>query len=76
MALDLSIVTFLYVLGGLVLVFGLWLWYDRRDQREIDEERAKVLFHCIKCSRVYAEAPALGSAPCPDCNHPNLPLKF
>jgi hypothetical protein len=32
---------------GLALVFGLWIYYDQRDQRAYEQERAQSLFHCL-----------------------------
>jgi hypothetical protein len=61
---------------GLALVFGLWIYYDQRDQRAYEQERAQSLFHCLKCGRLYTAPRASLSARCPACEFENSKLKF
>jgi hypothetical protein len=61
---------------GLVLVFGLWFYYDQRDQRAYEQDRAQSLFHCLKCGRLYSAPRANIIARCPNCDFENSKLKF
>jgi len=61
---------------GVVLVMGLWVYYDRRDQHVYEHERSQSLFHCLKCGRVYSAPRSNHSANCPDCGFENSKLKF
>ena len=76
MAPDYTLDVVLY--GLLVLgVFGfLWVYYDRRDRAYYDALRRKITFHCIRCDRLYTEKKGTETAPCPQCGHVNLRLKF
>jgi uncharacterized paraquat-inducible protein A len=61
---------------GVVLVMGLWLYYDRRDQQVYEHERSQSLFHCLKCGRVYSAPRSNQSVRCPNCGFENSKLKF
>jgi len=74
--LDLSSFVLLYVSGGLVLMLGLWVYYEERDRRIHETERAQSLFHCLKCGRLYSASRSLREAPCPGCAFENSKLKF
>ncbi len=58
----------------LVLIFGLWLFYDYRDKRFYALERSRWACRCRSCGHLY-EANA-NPAPCPRCTTPNPPLRF
>lgn len=62
--------------GGLALMVGLWLYYDERDRRVYERERAQTLFHCLKCGRLYSAPRYLTEAACPGCAFENSKLKF
>ncbi len=72
---DLSALILLPVTGGMLLLLGLWLYYDRRDRRFFDQSRRRTTFHCLKCSHVYT-SPETDLCPCPRCGHSNPPLRF
>jgi hypothetical protein len=74
--LDLSTFALLYVSAGLVLIFGLSAYYDQRDRRVYEQERAQSLFHCLKCGRLYSAPRYLREVACPGCNFENSKLKF
>ena len=57
-------------------LFGLWLYYDRRDRRFYDATRHRTTFHCLKCGEVYTSAGAGEVASCPRCGHSNPRLRF
>ena len=68
----------LFLYGLLVLgAFGfLWVYYDRRDRAFYDVQRRKISFHCIRCNHLYTERAGSETAPCPQCGHANVRLKF
>ncbi len=53
-ALDFSFFALASITVGIALVVALWVYYDRRDQRIYEQERAQSLFHCLKCGRLYS----------------------
>lgn len=63
-----------FVTAGVFL--GLWLWYDRRDQKLFDNERRRVTFHCRRCGSLYAGSKERQLQPCGRCGQPNPPLRF
>ena len=73
---DLSAALLLAVAGGVALLSGLWVYYDRRDRRFYDQTRRKTTFHCLKCSHVYTSVEQHDLCPCPRCGHPNPRLHF
>ena len=74
--MDFSHFVFIVIMAGLALGFGLWIYYEQRDQRAYEQERAQSLFHCLKCGRLYSAPRAQLSAPCPACHFENSKLKF
>ncbi|MGA2051873.1 MAG: hypothetical protein ABSH19_01040 [Opitutales bacterium] len=75
-SLELSFYAFLYVSAGLVLTLSLWIYYDEREWRIYNRERAQSLFHCLKCGRLYSAPRNLHEAACPGCAFENSKLKF
>jgi hypothetical protein len=73
---DFSLLVFLYVSAGIALIFGLWLYYDARDARVYERERAHSLYHCLKCGRLYSAPRFNREADCPGCAFRNSKLKF
>ncbi len=68
---------FLIYLGiGMTLVFGMWFYYDWRDKHSFEEQRTRVIYHCIKCGRIYTGSHDSEEAACPDCNFANGRLSF
>lgn len=63
------------LLFGLGMVFGLWVYYDRRDRHLFDQVRALAAFHCTKCGTVYSGQSEKQES-CPQCGHGNYQLKF
>lgn len=75
--LGLQTFVFLFLTGGLSLVFGLWIYYDRRDRALYDQLRSKRAYHCVKCGHLYAvEAGFEEITSCPHCQFKNSRLKF
>lgn len=66
----------IYGLAVFGLLFGLWLYYDRRDRAFFDAGRRKISFHCVRCDRLYTQPAGTETAPCPQCGHENVRLKF
>ena len=75
-ALDFSVFAALYVALGLLVILGLWFYYDRRDKRLYEEERAKMIFHCIKCGNLYSRVGTVETARCSRCGFENARLRF
>ena len=74
--LNVDIFFLLYLGAGFILLFGLWFYYDWRDSNIHDAQRAKVIYHCIKCSQIYT-GPHLGEeCDCPQCGFTNGRLRF
>ena len=73
---DFTLDVTLYALLVLGLFGFLWIYYDRRDRAFYDAERRKITFHCIRCNALYAEKASTATAPCPQCGHVNVRLKF
>ena len=61
---------------GMVVLFGLWFFYERREAVLNDHRRLTSVFHCIKCTLVYTRPRLRGSAKCPRCGFVNNRLKF
>jgi predicted RNA-binding Zn-ribbon protein involved in translation (DUF1610 family) len=74
--LDFSFFILSSIAIGVVLMLGMWLYYDRRDQQVYETERSQSLFHCLKCGRVYSAPRCHQAANCPDCGFENSKLKF
>jgi hypothetical protein len=66
----------LYLGAGFLLIFGLWLTYDRRDQQLRQAQRSPVIFHCIKCGQIYTRSESVEEADCPACQFTNGRLRF
>lgn len=73
---DFTLDVLVYALGVIGLFSALWIIYDRRDRRFYDAERRRITFHCIRCDRIYTEKAGTETAPCPQCAHVNVRLKF
>jgi rubredoxin len=74
--LDFSLFALLYVAAGLVVVFGLWFYYDWRDKNIYQEVRSQMIFHCVKCGHIYTASRGKEVATCPQCGFENNKLKF
>ena len=76
--ISLSIAWFftLFLMIGLLLVFFLWLYYDRRDRRLYEDQRLRKTFHCIRCDTLYAAPSQQQEQPCPRCGFRNASLRF
>lgn len=74
--LEPTLASVVYCLLTAGLFAGLWLYYDRRDQRRFDAERRKSTFHCIRCDALYAGGRGVDACPCPRCGHENVRLRF
>ncbi|QYY35839.1 hypothetical protein [Ruficoccus sp. ZRK36] len=74
--IDFSVFTFLYVSSGMAVIFGLWLYYDRRDVRLYERIRVRHTFHCIQCGSLYSDRGRREVSRCPQCGFQNAKLKF
>ena len=74
-SLSLEQFVFGFLVGGFLLVFSLWLYYDRRDRALFDRERLQRAYHCVRCGHLYAADDA-EEAGCPKCHFRNARLKF
>lgn len=73
---NLSIGALIYTFGAIVLIFSLWLYYDVRDRKLIDAKRRRVVFHCIRCDKLYSASEGTEVCPCPRCRFENARLRF
>jgi hypothetical protein len=74
--IDFSLGATLYVVAALVLVFGFWLYHDRRDKQFFEGERRKAIFHCIRCDKLYTSREGAELCSCPRCGNENSRLQF
>ena len=73
---ELSWVAFFYVVPGLAIIIGLWVYYDFRDFNRYEPMRSKASFHCIKCGHLYVDKGDKKVSTCPSCGYGNGPLRF
>lgn len=73
---DLTFGALIYIFSALTLILGLWLFYDLRDKNLYEAERKKVIFHCIKCDKIFTAKCGSEVARCPRCGFENTRLKF
>ena len=73
---ELSTATAIYCALVAVAFWGLWSYYDRRDQRRFELERRKTVFHCIRCDALYTAPTGTELSKCPKCGHENSRLRF
>ena len=59
-----------------VLIFGLWIYYDVRDRKLIDDKRRRGVFHCIRCDKLYSAPEGVEVCQCPRCKFENSRLRF
>ena len=74
--ISLSLGAVIYLLSACVLVFGLWLYYDRRDRSLYELQRRRTIFHCIKCDKLYTAQAGTETCACPRCAFRNARLTF
>lgn len=74
--MDLTLGAVFYCLLVLGFLFGVWVYYDRRDHALFEAERRKVTFHCVRCDHLYTAKAGPETAVCPRCGHTNARLKF
>ncbi|MGJ3243186.1 MAG: hydrogenase nickel incorporation protein HypA [Opitutales bacterium] len=74
--IPLSWFLFAYVVSGLLLIFGLWLYYDFRDSRALEKSRGRVLFFCVRCNALYERPKGTEVAACSRCGQENIRLQF
>lgn len=75
-AVEITFGVVLYPLIGVLLIAGLWWFYDRRDRKFYDRTRRRTTFHCLKCQHVYTSTDRHEIDECPRCRHPNARLHF
>jgi uncharacterized paraquat-inducible protein A len=74
--IDLTLGALIYIFSAFALLLALWLYYDLRDKNIYEAERKKVIFHCIKCDKIYTARHGTEAAACPRCSFENTRLKF
>lgn len=74
--LNVDIFFLLYLGSGFLLLFGLWFYYDWRDQYLFAAQRTKVIYHCIKCGQIYTGVHGSEESDCPQCKFTNGRLRF
>lgn len=65
-----------YLVVGLGIIGVAAFYYDHRHRRQVTGERAKSVFHCLHCDRIYAARFGLEEATCPACGERNGRLRF
>jgi rRNA maturation endonuclease Nob1 len=71
-----ALASVVYCVVAAAVFLGLWVYYDRRDQRRFDGERRKPTFHCIRCDALYAGGRGAEACRCPRCGYENVRLRF
>lgn len=66
----------IYLLLGIGMVLGLWAYYDFSDKNLYQSERSKTVFHCVKCSKIYADKMGVKQSNCPRCQFKNTHLQY
>lgn len=74
--LDVAVFFLLYLGAGFTLIFSLALYYDFSDKHRHEEERHRVVYHCIKCSQIYVGPFRSSECECPKCGFTNGRLSF
>ncbi|MDR2844727.1 MAG: hypothetical protein LBV28_01395 [Puniceicoccales bacterium] len=74
--IEFDIFAAIFLLAGLVVVCGLWFFYERREAVLSDHRRINTVFHCVKCQLIYARPRRRENTPCPRCGFNNVRLKF
>lgn len=74
--LEVDVFFLLYLGGGFLVIFGLWLYYDQREKDLYEKQRMKVVYHCIKCSEIYTGPHRSFECECPRCGFTNGRLGF
>ena len=75
-SVDLTVGAIVYLFSAVGLILALWFYADMRDKNLYEGERKKVIFHCIKCDKIYATKAGAETCPCPRCGFTNARLKF
>lgn len=66
----------IFLVLGLVVVAGMWLFYDLRDRRLLDRKRQLRAYHCVKCGCLYGSRSVEEVTDCPVCRFRNASLRF
>lgn len=74
--IDLTLGALIYIFSAVSLLLGLWLYYDFRDKNIYEAERKKVIFHCVKCDKIYTDNYGAEVSSCPRCQFENGRLRF
>ena len=68
---------FLFYLGfGFSVILILWFYYDWKQACRYEAKRSRVIYHCIKCSRIYTGPSNSEESDCPQCGFTNGRLRF
>lgn len=74
--LSLDWLTFVFFSIFLSVIFGFWMFYERRDEANRSARAISSSFHCNLCGQIYVVAGAKAEAPCSNCERSNLRLRF
>lgn len=74
--LGLDILILFSLTVGIAFLFGMWIFYDRRDAERESADRHDVIYHCIKCSQIYTGMRGSEECDCPKCSFCNGRLRF
>lgn len=75
-SLSFSLFVAVFVLSGLLLFVGLWLYYDFRDKKYYDRKRQLTVYHCVRCGNLYWKREPKKPAACGRCGFVNDSLRF
>jgi len=73
---DLTFGALVYLFSAVGLILALWFYTDFRDKNLYEAERKKIIFHCIKCDKIYSNKAGTEISGCPRCGFVNSRLRF
>ena len=69
--LDISVALFFYLFFTVILVFGLWIWFDRGSRLKLFKSERRNVWQCSVCKYVYTDENNDEFSRCPRCNSIN-----
>lgn len=76
MEFSLDTLVILFLSSGMLLIFLLWFYYDRRDCRLYDRQRISHVYYCVRCGHLYESKDPSEVCDCPKCSFRNGRLRF
>lgn len=71
-----DLIIMLYISLAICVIFGLWLFYDKRELESYKSQKVLSVFYCVKCGSIYSMGKEKERTLCPKCNFKNNRLKF